>query len=222
MHVIRQLKSTYGTDWAHEDVNCSILNEYNATLQDRLQNVLTTLDELFCSTNSDYASSTTISHGELHEKVSKVKPVESEKGALQLIFIAAILRMIPQEYTLDAQFCTNTRVARTMKPIVGCSSIAIRNIFTSIGNTMGLPVSFVYDANNGFAYRSMDRKSVHCDTMNTATTRDRLFKTFCDQEDTIRLGQRFFCLCVDEGTGNVVVEWTDSNNPWEVLRWAPR
>ena len=85
-----------------------------------------------------------------------------------------------------------------------------------------LPVSFVNDADNEFVYPSMNRKSVHADTMNTATTRDRLFKTFCDQEGTIRSGQRLFRLCVDEGTGNVVVEWTDTNNPWEASRWAPR
>ena len=93
---------------------------------------------------------------------------------------------------------------------------------TLCDDTMGLPVSFVYDTNNEFVYRSMNRKSVHADTMNTATTRGRLFKTFCDQEGTIRSGQRCFRFCVDEGKGIVVVEWTDSNNPWEVLQWARR
>ena len=128
MHVLQQLKSTYRMDWVHEDANHSILNKCNTTLQDRICMAIATLNQLFCSTNTNYPSSTTQSHAKLHKTVSQVNPVESEKGALQLIFIAAILGMIPLEHTLDAWFCTDTRVAQIMKPIVGCSSIAIWNI----------------------------------------------------------------------------------------------
>ena len=87
---------------------------------------------------------------------------------------------------------------------------------------MGLPVLLANNANNELVYQLMNRKSVHSDTMNTMTTWGCLFKMFCDQEGKIQSGQRLFCLCVDEGTGNVVVEYTSMHNPWEALWWAPR